>query len=190
MRRARINHLPHYERGNQGCSRWNTLPRVTQKPTQHQTPNSGVQSFYHILHFSHNWRRDIFFLFFPNRNLALDITLCCWNRWGESLTTGEFRERKHCCFQILWMTVWWLHQYSFKIKEKRVKPSCLMCYLVSWEANKNEYISVGLELIFGIKVSQSGFDSIKNNVVLFEIARQFFFLLLTLTFNLLFTKWS
>lgn len=131
-----------------------------------------------------------FFLFFPNRNLALDITLCCWNRWGESLTTGEFRERKHCCFQILWMTVWWLHQYSFKIKEKRVKPSCLMCYLVSWEANKNKYISVGLELIFGIKVSQSGFDSIKNNVVLFEIARQFFFLLLTLTFNLLFTKWS
>lgn len=131
-----------------------------------------------------------FFLFFPNRNLGLDITLCCWNRWGESLTTGEFRERKHCCFQILWMTVWWLHQYSFKIKEKRVKPSCLMCYLVSWEANKNKYISVGLELIFGIKVSQSGFDSIKNNVVLFEIARQFFFLLLTLTFNLLFTKWS
>ena len=55
---------------------------------------------------------------------------------------------------------------------------------------RSKYISVGLELIFGIKVSQSGFDSIKNNVVLFEIARQFFFLLLTLTFNLLFTKWS
>ena len=136
-------------------------------------------------------KKKHFFLFFSSWNLTLDVTLCCWNKWGESPTTGEFRERKPCLFQILWMTVWWLYQYSFKIKEKRVKPSCLMCYSVSWEANKNEYISVGLELIFGIKVSQSGFDSIKkNNVVFFEIARQYFFLLLTLTFNLFFTKWS
>lgn len=89
-----------------------------------------------------------FFLlpFFSELDLALDMILSCWNRRVESLTTGEFREGKHGFFQSLWMTVWWLYQYNFKTKERRVEPSCLTSYLVSCKANKKEHISVILEV--------------------------------------------
>lgn len=48
--------------------------------------------------------------------------------------------------QSLWLTAWWLYQYNFKTRERRVKRSCLTSYLVSRKANKKEYLSVVLEV--------------------------------------------
>lgn len=143
--RARINHPPHSRGGNWACEKWEALLTATRLAAI----SIGLQIrwlCHSIIPYAFLTTEEERNFFFSKWDVVLDMIVSCWSRWAESLTTGEFREGKHCFFRSLWMTAWWLYQYNFKTKERRVKPSCLTSYLVSCKANKKEYISVILEV--------------------------------------------